>query len=98
MHVHVRADVYGLFAEPVGDQRLERRRSPRSASGPLAVTRMQQPGLAASIIRPMIEVPPTVMPSFSTVMSASKPAGDLDEFRRGAGMQAALVDDQAVRG
>ena len=30
------------------------------------VTRIVQPGLAASIIRPMIEVPPTVVPSFST--------------------------------
>ena len=53
-----------------------------------------QPGLAASIIRPMIEVPPTVMPSFSTSTAASKPAGELDELRRGARMQAALVDDQ----
>src|SRR5690606_35850852 len=41
-----------------------------SASGPLAVTRMEQPGLAASIMRPMIDVPPTLMPSFSTEMVA----------------------------
>ena len=38
---------------------------------PEVVTRMQQPGLAASIIRPMIELPPTDTPSLSTVTAAA---------------------------
>ncbi len=38
---------------------------------PLALTEMDVPGAAASIIRPMIEVPPTVSPARVTVTSAS---------------------------
>src|SRR5690606_13428685 len=41
------------------------------ACAPLALTSMLQPVLAASIISPMIEVPPTVVPSLETVTVAS---------------------------
>src|SRR5690606_5012430 len=40
--------------------------STTSASSPDALTSMQQPGEAASIISPMMEVPPTTMPSLET--------------------------------
>ena len=54
------------LAEAVGDHSFELRKE-FLACGPLASTRMQQPGLAASIMRPMMEVPPTTMPSLLTV-------------------------------
>src|ERR1700692_1099466 len=44
-----------------------------SASAPSASISMQQPGRAASIIRPMIERASTVWPSLETRTSASKP-------------------------
>jgi hypothetical protein len=61
----------GVLAEAVGDQRRKRfhdapRRVRRRKPG------SRHPGLAASIISPMIDVPPTATPSFSTVTSASK--------------------------
>ena len=95
LFVHIARRSSGLFAEPVGDQRSSAV-SASSACGPAAVTRMQQPGLAASIIRPMIDVPPTVMPSFATVTLGIEAVDDLDELGRGARMQAALVDDQQI--
>ena len=48
--------------------------APPSASGPSASSSILQPGAAASVIRPMMEVPPTVWPSLLTRTSASKPS------------------------
>ena len=42
------------------------------ASGPSASMEITEPGLAASIISPMIDVPPTVCPSRATRTVASK--------------------------
>ena len=46
--------------------------STSAACGPNASTEISVPGAAASIIRPMIEVPPTVSPQRVTRTSASK--------------------------
>ena len=52
-------------------------RGPASACGPVASTVIEVPMAAPSIIRPMIEVAGTDMPSRLTVMSASKPSAHL---------------------
>jgi len=54
---------------------------------------MDVPGPAESIIRPMMEVPPTVSPPRVTQTSASKRSTVWNEFCRSAGVKAAFVDD-----
>ena len=69
-----------LFAEPVGDQRRERVER-RFRLGALGLDgSMQQPGAAASVISPMMDVPPTIWPSLLTRTSASKASAHFTKF------------------
>ena len=59
----------------------------------MASTVIVVPVEAASIISPMIDVPPTVSPPRVTLIIGVEALGGLHELRRGAGVQALLVDD-----
>ncbi len=79
-----------LLAEAIlhqSDQRLDRLR----ACGPSASRRITVPGPAASIIRPMIEVPPTVLLVPSDAHGRLEHLGTLDELGRCARMQALAI-------
>ena len=80
-----------LLVEPRLDQRRRACSTACSAPTPVALIVIESPIAAPSIISPMIEVPQTLVPSFSTSICGVDLRGEGDELGAGAGMQAALV-------
>lgn len=76
---------FQFLAETLSDTRATSASRAACASSPEVLMVTREPGAAASIINPMIDVPGTVAPCFSTEISAS------NEARGGARMQPSAI-------